>query len=50
LGCSVTLLRILLSSSRQYRSRLRPSSTSCPGVTLHLPPLPAGRAPVCSSP
>ncbi len=36
---SATLSRTVTSSSRQYRSRLRLSNTSCPGVMHHLPPL-----------
>ncbi len=42
LNCSVTLSRTMPSSSRQYRSRPRPSNTSCPGVMHHLPPLRRG--------
>ncbi len=40
-GCSATPSRALPSSSRQYSSRPRRSSTSCPGV-MHHPPLPPG--------
>ncbi len=40
-GCSATPSRALPSSSRRYSSRLRRSSTSCPGV-MHHPPLPPG--------
>ncbi len=40
LGCSAPLSRALPSSSWQCRSRPRRSSTSCPGVMHHQPPLP----------
>ncbi len=40
-GCSATPSRASPSSSRQYSSRPRRSSTSCPGV-MHHPPLPPG--------
>ncbi len=40
-GCSATPSRASPSSSRRYSSRLRRSSTSCPGV-MHHPPLPSG--------
>ncbi len=40
-GCSATPSRASPSSSRRYSSRLRRSSTSCPGV-MHHPPLPPG--------
>ncbi len=43
-ACSATLSRTLPSSSRQYRSRLRPSSTSCPDMILLLPLLHQGPA------
>ncbi len=39
LDCSATLSRTVPITSRQYRSRPRPSNTSCPGVMHHLPPL-----------
>ncbi len=45
LDCSATLSRTVPSSSQQYRSRLRPSNTSCPGVMHNLPPLRRGPAP-----
>ncbi len=43
LDCSATLSRTVPRSSRQYRSRPRPSNTSYRGVMHHLPPL-CGRA------
>ncbi len=45
LDCSATLSRTVPSSSQQYRSRLRPSNTSCPGMMHHLPPLRRGPVP-----
>ncbi len=39
LDCSATLSRTVPISSQQYRSRPRPSNTSCPGVMHHLSPL-----------
>lgn len=50
LACSPTLSRALASSSRQFRSRLRPSNTSCSNVTILLPPIHHGRPTACLSP